>query len=284
MSQLGHLPTLTQPRRPRVLAAQPPGWVLPVGAEVPPARSPVELLATVATRFARAEATEDLRRGRFGQWCDGVALVRTHRAAFAEHWRRHNGRALAGTGPLWVVLGDSAAQGLGAQRPQGGYVGQVHAQLVQQTGQPWRVLNLSSSGATIRDLFRDQLPRLAALPTAPDLVTCGVGTNDVLRLPLPRVRSMIRTLIEALPESAVMLDLPLPEAIWRIGRFAAPYIARVNSTIHAAARQRRLPVAYVSSHFTPPWAGKFGPDQFHPSDIGYRDWSRALLQAVPVLV
>jgi acyl-CoA thioesterase I len=284
MSQLDHLPTLTQPRRPRVLAAQTPSLALPVGTDHPPARSPVELIATVATRFARAEVRQDLRRSRFGQWCDGVALVRTHRAAFADHWRRHNHRTLDSTGPLWVALGDSAAQGLGARGPQGGYVGQVHAQLVQRTGRPWRVLNLSSSGATIRDVFGDQLPRLAALPTAPDLITCGVGTNDVLRLPLPRVRSMLRVLIEALPDSSVMLDLPLPEAIWRIGRFAAPYIARVNSTIHAAARQRSLPVAYVSSHFTPPWAGKFGPDRFHPSDIGYRDWSRALLQAIPALV
>ena len=35
-------------------------------------------------------------------------------------------------GPLWVVLGDSTAQGLGAPTPDGGYVGQVLAGLREQ--------------------------------------------------------------------------------------------------------------------------------------------------------
>jgi len=43
-----------------------------------------------------------------------------------------------------------------------------------------------------------------------------------------------------------------------------------------------LPVAEVSAHFLPPWAGKFAPDCFHPSQAGYRDWSRALLAAIKV--
>ena len=29
-----------------------------------------------------------------------------------------------------------------------------------------------------------------------------------------------------------------------------------------------------------PWTGKFASDCFHPSQDGYRDWSRALLAAV----
>ena len=30
-------------------------------------------------------------------------------------------------------------------------------------------------------------------------------------------------------------------------------------------------------HFLPPWTGKFASDCFHPSQDGYRDWTRALL-------
>jgi hypothetical protein len=37
----------------------------------------------------------------------------------------------------------------------------------------------------------------------------------------------------------------------------------------------------VSAHFTPPWTGTFSCDSFHPSQDGYRDWTRALLIAVP---
>jgi lysophospholipase L1-like esterase len=37
----------------------------------------------------------------------------------------------------------------------------------------------------------------------------------------------------------------------------------------------------VSAHFTPPWAGKFAFDYFHPSQQGYRDWACAVLAALP---
>jgi acyl-CoA thioesterase-1 len=243
-------------------------------------RSPIELIAAVATR----KITADARRPQLQQWRDGIATVRADRAPFAEYWQLRNEWALAGTGPLWVALGDSAAQGLGAAHPQEGYVGQAHAHLVHRTGQPWRVLNLSCSGATIPDVLQEQLPRLATLPRAPALVTCGVGVNDLFRTPLPKVRAQLRTLIEALPGNAVMLDIPLPRGRWRIGRLAVPVVARANSAIYAAARTRRLPVAHVSRHFTAPWSGKFGPDDFHPNDVGYRDWCRALVQAVSGLL
>ena len=210
--------------------------------------------------------------------------MRADREPFAAYWRRRNGWALAGSGPLWVALGDSAAQGLGARHPEDGYVGQGRVHLVHRTGHPWRVLNLSRSGATIPDVLAEQLPLLADLPASPALVTCGVGTNDLLRSSLPRVRAAFRALIDALPGNAVMLDIPLPRGRWGLGRLAVPYVARANSAIHAAARARRLPVAYVSDHFTPPWTGKFGADDFHPSGEGYRDWCRAVLQAVPGLL
>ena len=92
----------------------------------------------------------------------------------------------------------------------------------------------------------------------------------------------LRTLITALPEQAVVLDLPLPGGLWGVlGRFTVPYVARVNRTIHQAAQARCLPVAEVSTHFRPPWPGKFASDYFHPSQAGYRDWARALLAALP---
>lgn len=54
----------------------------------------------------------------------------------------------------------------------------------------------------------------------------------------------------------------------------------VNRTLHEAAAERSLPVAEVSAHFMPPWAGKFAPDYFHPSQDGDRDWTRALLAVI----
>jgi acyl-CoA thioesterase-1 len=65
-----------------------------------------------------------------------------------------------------------------------------------------------------------------------------------------------------------------------IGRASVPYVARINRVLHQAAAQRGLPVARVSDQFASPWRGKFARDNFHPSQDGYRDWSRALLTAI----
>jgi acyl-CoA thioesterase I len=243
-------------------------------------RSPVEIVATMSTYLARSPGAElsGLRGGSFGRWADGVTAMRADCAAFASFWQQHNEHVLSDPGPLWVVLGDSTAQGLGASSPFGGYVGQVLAELRYRTGLPWRVLNLSVSGALTRNVVHEQLPRL---PAKADLVTCGIGVNDVLYTAPGKLFGELRTLIASVPEQTVLLDLPLPTRTWGlVGRVSVPYMSRINRTIHEAARGRGLPVARVSDHFRPPWRGKFASDCFHPSETGYRDWSRALLNVV----
>ena len=259
-----------------------PSWMVTLsGGSGGRRRSPVEILATAATYVTHNPAADrsGLRSGRFGRWADGVITLREDCVTFAGHWDAHNDRVLTESGPLWVVLGDSTAQGLGAPSPMGGYVGQVLAALRERTGRPWRVLNLSLSGALIRDVLRDQLPRI---PADAEMVTCGIGANDILYSTPSKVLAELRGLIGAVPAGTVLLDLPLPTGIWGIlGRASVPYVARINQTIRQAAAARGLPVAEVSAHFLPPWAGKFGPDNFHPSQDGYRDWARALLTAIP---
>jgi acyl-CoA thioesterase I len=274
---------------PHVSAVSRPAWMLalsgPGHRHGAPRRSPVEIVATMGSYVTRTQAAQvsGLRAGPFGRWADGVTAMREDCMAFADHWRAHNDRVEDAEGPLWVVLGDSTAQGLGAPGPDGGYVGQVLAGLRQRTGQPWRVLNLSASGSLTRDVLRDQLPRLPAAPKTPDLVTCGIGVNDILYTGPGRLFADLRALIAAVPDHTVLLDLPLPAGCWGfLGRASVPYVTRINRTIHAAAAARGLPVAEVSAHFLPPWTGKFASDCFHPSQAGYRDWSRAVLAAIKV--
>jgi acyl-CoA thioesterase I len=263
-----------------------PAWINLIAGSGPDRKSPVELFATAASMITHSPYAQvsGLRGGRFGRWTDGVGAMRADCLAFAEHWRAHNEAILAAAGtpddgPLWVVLGDSTAQGLGAPEPDGGYVGQTLRALEERTGQRWRVVNLSVSGALIRDVLGEQLP---ALPQAPDLVTCGIGANDILYSAPSKLFSDLRTLLANVPDNTVLLDLPLPQGAWGIiGRFSVPYITRINRVIHDVAAERSLPVAEVSAHFRPPWQGKFAVDSFHPSQDGYRDWARALLAALP---
>jgi lysophospholipase L1-like esterase len=254
-------------------------------------KSPVEIFAdaaSVVTHSPYADVT-GIKHGKLGRWTDGVAELRADRAEFRAYWNAHNVRVLGkreraqqdqnAPDPLWVVLGDSTAQGLGATGPYGGYVGQTLHELRRTTGKHWRVLNLSVSGALIRDVIADQLPRLDGQPA--DLITCGAGANDILFSSPGKLFSDLRTLLAAVPRDTVMLDLPLLSGFWWIvGRMSVPYITRINRVIREVADERSLRVAEVSRHFIPPWAGKFSVDNFHPSQDGYRDWSRALVEAL----
>jgi lysophospholipase L1-like esterase len=251
-------------------------------------KSPIEVFATAASVVAHSSYAEftGVRTGRLGRWTDGVEKMRQDRFAFRAYWDDHNERvireraAAAEPGPLWVVLGDSTAQGLGAPRPRGGYVGQTLAQLRRTTGQHWRVINLSVSGSLMRDVLAEQVPQLT--DHQPDLVTLGAGVNDILFSAPGRLFADLRALLAAVPDGTVLLDLPLPAGFWWIvGRMSVPYLTRMNRVIHEVGAERNLPVAEVSRQFVAPWAGKFSCDNFHPSQDGYRDWTRALLAAIP---
>jgi lysophospholipase L1-like esterase len=254
-------------------------------------KSPVELFATAASVVTRSPyaGVAGIKHGRLGRWTDGVAVLRADRTEFAAYWDAHNARVLGkrqralergdAPDPLWVVLGDSTAQGLGAPGPHGGYVGQTLHHLRRTSGRHWRVVNLSVSGALMRDVVSDQVPQVEIL--RPDLVTCGAAANDILYSSPGKLFGDLRTLLAAVPEDTVMLDLPILSGFWWIvGHMSVPYITRINRVIREVATERGLRVAEVSRQFTSPWTGKFSVDNFHPSQDGYRDWSRALVEAL----
>src|ERR1700716_2144355 len=121
----------------RMPAVSRPGWMLALSSLADRGgrrRSPVEIIATMGSYVTRTQAAEvsGLRAGPFGRWADGVSAMREDCAAFAGYWQPHTDRVLGREGPRWVVLGVSTAQGLGASSPDGGYVGQVLAELRQQ--------------------------------------------------------------------------------------------------------------------------------------------------------
>ncbi|TDD71417.1 SGNH/GDSL hydrolase family protein [Actinomadura rubrisoli] len=88
------------------------------------------------------------------------------------------GRPGAGAGRPMVVLGDSVAEGQDDPDPAGGWLGWA-GRLARHLDIPRdRLVNLSTPGATIEDVVRDQLP--AAREPTPELVMLGCGMNDAL--------------------------------------------------------------------------------------------------------
>jgi len=188
-----------------------------------------------------------------------------------RYWEESNERARRAEGQLWVALGDSTAQGIGASTPDRGYVGQLLGRLREGESAAWRVVNLSVTGARIADVVREQLPRLDDLGEA-DLVTCAAGANDLFRFGFPRARQALHELIGGLPPAAVMATCP--QGLWPRRTLG------LNRTIRAEAPAAGLRIADVWAHTGPPWSGKYAGDGFHPNETGYADWCAAFAEAI----
>ncbi|MCW2778638.1 MAG: esterase [Frankiales bacterium] len=183
-------------------------------------------------------------------------------------------------GLLYVALGDSAAQGVGAGSPDRGYVGLLADRLRTSTGRPVRVVNLSVSGARVRDVLRDQVPALQALH--PDVVTVDVGGNDVRAYDAVRFDRDTTALVAALPAGTVVADVPwFMHGHWeRDAREAA-------GVVRARAAARHLPVAPLHAALRRQgWSAmltQFAPDLFHPDDRGHQVWADAFWEQVRLL-
>lgn len=192
-----------------------------------------------------------------------------HVNTYAAQWSASNEQALSSEGPLWVVLGDSGAQGVGASAYDRGWVGIVRDRLIARDGEPWRVLNLSRSGATTREVLERQLPHARGEDAA--LVTAVVGGNDARRTRREQWLLDVDDLVAALPANAVVATTArgLFEGKTRV----------VNAHLRERATERGLRVADLWEHTGPPYKGLFF-DGLHPNDRGYVQWADAVWAAL----
>jgi acyl-CoA thioesterase-1 len=175
---------------------------------------------------------------------------------------------------LYVAIGDSAAQGIGASAPHRGYVGLLARHISQQTGRTVRVINLSVSGATVELAVRDQLPRSVKLK--PDIVTVAIGANDIALWDPATFESGIRQLFAALPPFAIVADLPcfhFPRNERKVAvanlivRRVAGEFGLTVAPLHAVTKRQGLRGV----------ASQVANDMFHPNDRGYAVWADAFL-------
>ena len=191
-----------------------------------------------------------------------------------EYWSQPRGQS---GGLLYVALGDSAAQGVGASRPDRGYVGQLAQRLRDATGQPVQVINLSVSGAKIQDVIDDQLPILNGLDA--DLVTVAVGGNDMRSADHDAFEVALERLAAALPDDTLIADVPyFMHGRWERNADAAAALVR-----QVAAREGLTVVPLHAAQERRGWSAMltdFSADWFHPNDRGHGVWADAFWQAL----
>lgn len=178
---------------------------------------------------------------------------------------------------LYVALGDSAAQGVGASSPGRSYVGLIANHLRERTGGTVRVVNLSVSGARLADVIAVQLPELAQLKPQPDFMTMAIGANDIAHFDLVRFERELGIVFDALPGDTIVGDLPA----FYLGK-AEQFVRSANSVLHRMASERGFEIAEVYAKTRRQGAARYALNQvaadfFHPNDRGYRVWASAFL-------
>lgn len=191
---------------------------------------------------------------------------------------------------LYVALGDSTVEGIGASRPDATYVARLHARL--RTVYPnTRVLNLGVGGATAEDVVERQLSR--AVSERPDLVTLSIGPNDIeAGVRVERYEyNITRILTRLTRETRAMVVVTLVPDMAVTPRFrASPQrdaVARAVPAFNEALRARiraagadTVDIYSASQVEVPRNPGLVAADGYHPSDLGYARWADLMWQVV----
>lgn len=193
-----------------------------------------------------------------------IERIEQQREPHAQFWDAWNAEAATSDGPLWVALGDSTSQGIGASDPEDGWIPRLVERLRSTTADRWRVLNLSITGAQFGDIIEHQLPRLARLQESdqrPALVTHLAGANNLLSpTAWPRTLGDIRTILAALPDRSVVARVGVSSPLNSI------MARRINGAIEMEAKRRGF-------HLFWPWdwpsRDGLGEDKWHPGPTGY---------------
>ena len=232
----------------------------------------------------------------------GIRVVLTRQAAIA---RKRIGKPLGEESPdadrVWrpgldgdpidlLVLGDSIAAGLGAERRKETLGGRLAKGTARRMRRPVRLHTAAIVGSESPDLPA----QLDALPEdyRPHVAVIVVGGNDVThRLPpslsAQHLHETIRRLREAGAEVVVGTcpDLgalrPVPQPLRRLASSMSRRLADIQAETarHAGAEPVDLRRAVGPMFFDEPEA-MFSLDRFHPSALGYRRTAEALLPAV----
>lgn len=191
----------------------------------------------------------------------------------------------AGTGPplRLLVLGDSAAAGVGAPHQEVALLGQVVSRLAEERRVTWRLA--ARTGATTASTLEE----IAGLADERfDVVVTSIGVNDVtsfLRLETwlglqARLRARLRgslgasrILVTGVPPMGRFPALPRP-LCWYLGRRARRFDRRLE-----AALSDEPDVAFVRLELDGD-AGLMAEDGFHPGPEIYARWGRRVAELV----
>ena len=210
-----------------------------------------------------------------------------------ETGRLENVRALPAdrsAAVLYVALGDSTVEGVGATSPDRNYVSRLHERL-RAVYPSARVVNLGAGGATSADVLLRQLDR--AIGLRPHLVTLSIGPNDITtRVPAATYEKNLETILGRLRYEttavAVVNLIPDLAVTPRFSRSRLREAVGRQTIVFNEALERKgrahgaeLVNLYAASQREVPLQPELiSADGYHPSDTGYARWAELVWTGV----
>ena len=195
-------------------------------------------------------------------------------------------------GPLtYVALGDSTGTGVGAT--EGGYVARLFKRLVEHRPNS-ELTNLCFSGATTSDVLRSQLNQ--GVRANPDLVTLGIGINDIghgvsLEEFSRNYEEILNTIKTKTQATILVTNIPDISSAPRIPNAVRneyhQRIVEFNQKLEAIALAHEVILVdiYTITHQQKPLHPEFfSADGFHPSDKGYELWAEHMWPTIGGLI
>lgn len=201
-------------------------------------------------------------------------------------WRPKRG----GTPVELLMVGDSIAAGLGAERPKDVLGARIAKSVAGFLQRPVRLRTAAQVGAESQDLARqiDRLPE----SYRPDVAVVIVGGNDVThRIPVASAAADLADVITRLrargaevvvgtcPDLGALRAVPQP--LRSLGAQASRQLARAQAVAGERAGARVVSLRRAVGHlFVAHPDDMFSIDRFHPSALGYRRTADALAPEV----
>ncbi len=205
----------------------------------------------------------------------------TQLARYQKYWSKSNLKPINPKDFVYVALGDSAAQGVGASQPLKGYVGLIAEELRQDKKTEVKILNLSKSGAKVKDVLETQLPLYKKLCLeTPQLVTIEIGANDIISFNEQKFEAEMDELMSELSEKTVISDIP-SFAGSRYAKYE-PRVIKANEIIHRLGAEHGFKIAELYKRVAANHGLRtFAADIFHPSDYAYKtNWLEAFMERI----
>jgi len=192
-----------------------------------------------------------------------------------------------GEGPLLnlLILGDSAAAGVGVDSQNDALSGQLAELLASRMTVNWTLQ--AHTGLKVVDFLppAERLPKLQA-----EVIVVSLGVNDVTgRTSVRRWTRQVNELLDVLqrryrPKQVLFTAVPpmdlfpaLPEPLrWYLGERARLLNLQLEQTLADRPGTRLVTMAFEQGHTT------MASDGFHPGKAGYSAWARTLANMIEV--